>query len=246
MNILKSTKKIQNNFKGVKQLPLARGVVILLLILVIAIEIIPNYLSKDSLPWKDVAQVENINFLRSIRKNGINIPEWKRIHQTEVKIGQTKWLVQSFTKGNESLNLFILPQVYYKNKPEVEWTDIDGRQKWKTDSFSHLKFRFTPEGASKTTKTVEARYFRAWNKKRTFAVVQWYAWPTGGSFKPSSWFWADQKAQLRGERAPWIALSILIPIEPLGDVKAVKPKAESIAKTIQTVLFKEMSNSSGT
>ena len=84
---------------------------------------------------------------------------------------------------------------------------------------------------------VEARFFRAWTQRRTVAVLQWYAWSGGGNPAPSRWFFADQLAQLRRNRVPWVAVCLQIPIEPLGDIEASRPLAESLGKVVQTALM---------
>jgi cyanoexosortase B-associated protein len=68
--------------------------------------------------------------------------------------------------------------------------------------------------------------------------MQWYAWPTGGHYAPGKWFWADQGRQWRQrERMPWVALNLLFPIEPLGDIRTHADEATAIAQAIQTSLL---------
>jgi cyanoexosortase B-associated protein len=124
----------------------------------------------------------------------------------------------------------LLPQSYYLNKPQVEWMDLNGLEAWKTDSYDKLKVTIENE---KQTETVTTRFFRGWNRQQTFAVVQWYAFPQGGHYSATRWFWQDQLAQLHRSRVPWIAVSLKIPIEPLGEIVTAKPLAESLVKTIQ-------------
>ena len=170
------------------------------------------------------------------------------------------------TLTDEPFFLYVRPQSDVKDKPLVEWLDFEGIQyrtdieHWTTDH--HHTIRFTvPEvrppqvvsgvssGAGPTLKgasiTASAQYFRLWyrynERYRTYAVVQWYAWPTGGSPKITSWFWADQWLQWRDRHhLPWVAVTALIPIEPLGEIEPVQPLAEAIAQTIQSTLTQQI------
>ncbi len=105
------------------------------------------------------------------------------------------------------------------------------------NSDSQRDLKFTIDNNSQTA-DVTARFFRAWNDKQTIAVVQWYARPDGGNFNPSSWFWADQIAQLKDRRVPWIAVCLKIPIEPLGDLNKVEAEIKAISTQVQESLMK--------
>ncbi len=86
---------------------------------------------------------------------------------------------------------------------------------------------------------MEARFFRAVTQQDTFGVLQWYALPNGGHSSPFRWFVGDQLAQWRKQRVPWVAVSILVPMEPLGQVEKIWPLAESIGQTVQAALMAE-------
>lgn len=101
---------------------------------------------------------------------------------------------------------------------------------WKTDSFKTLKVNLD-DG-----KTIKTLFFRGRNRRETFAVLQWYAWESGGNFAPKKWFFADLKAQLKKQRLGWVAVSLRIPIEVLGDIDTVKPLAESLVIDIQKAI----------
>jgi cyanoexosortase B-associated protein len=124
--------------------------------------------------------------------------------------------------------------------------DIDGLVKWQTDSYTKVQFEVEKSLSDKSAGTakpttpsakVEARFFRAWTQRRTVAVLQWYAWSGGGNPAPSHWFFADQLAQLRRNRVPWVGVCLQIPIEPLGDIEASRPFAESLGKIVQSALM---------
>jgi cyanoexosortase B-associated protein len=213
-----------------------RWFLLLVLILSIAIGNGSSYLTGNWY-WTDIPKINNINQIKNIEKTGLTIPAWKTTAREAKTIGAHSWLSQVITQDdNEPIMLLFLPQNYYLKKPEVEWVDINGAERWKTDSFQKLNFTITPGGEKNE---VKARIFRAWNLQQTFAVVQWYAFPHGGDYSPVKWFWLDRLAQLKRDRVPWIAVCMKIPIEPLGDLKVAKPRAESLAKTVQSALLWE-------
>jgi hypothetical protein len=101
---------------------------------------------------------------------------------------------------------------------------------WKTDSHQKLTISFD------SGKTVETLFLRGRNKQQTFAVLQWYAWESGGNFAPKNWFFTDLWAQLQKRRTPWIAVSVIIPMKILGNIETVRPLAESIVREVQTTI----------
>lgn len=214
-----------------------RFVPIAILILLVVIGAGPGYL-KGKWDWQDLPRVQNIKQISNLLKTGLNVPGWKTTEQTKTTIGGNEWSWQNLEReGQKPITLLLLPQKYYRNQPEVEWVDLDGFGNWKSDR--HSKLNFTVSESNKTVK-VRARFFRAWNQKQTFAVVQWYASPEGGTPSPSNWFWSDLFAQLHRDRVPWIAVSLQMEIEPLGDLAKAKPQAESLAKIVQASLLQDI------
>ena len=208
--------------------------IILLLIILIAIGAVPSYL-KAKWAWTDLPQVQQINQIRNLRETGLEIPGWQTILQKEITIGDKQWSGQILQKpGAKKVTLLLMPQNYYRNQPSVEWMDINGVERWQTDSYSKLKFKANTEQKSVV---VTARFFRAWNQRQTFAVVQWYAIPQGGTASNAQWFWRDLMAQLHRTRVPWIAVCLKIEMEPLGDLAKTKNLAMSLAKIVQTRLM---------
>ena len=143
------------------------------------------------------------------------------------------------------------PQTWYRDMPQVEWMDINGIRSWTTDQRSSLTFTVSPEMNNHNTEDmdvvsdrsvhVHTRFFRGWSRQQTYAVMQWYAWPTGGSPSASQWFWVDQLTQLRDHhRMPWVAVSIMIPIKPLGDIQSVRSIAETIGRDVQASLMSDV------
>lgn len=208
-------------------------IVILLLIVTIAIAAVPGYWQGGKWSWSDLPPLTNSRQLRSLLKTGVELDGWQTIKQQEIRIGGNKWSAQAISQGESSSVVVLLaPQTYYTNKPYVEWTDIQGLEKWKTDSHRQLEFTVDSDRGSNQ---VTARFFRAWNKQ-TFAIVQWYAFPNGGHPSSINWFWRDSIAQLQQQRIPWIAACLKIPLNPLDDIDSIEPKAVSLAQKVQNSL----------
>ena len=51
------------------------------------------------------------------------------------------------------------------------------------------------------------------------------------------WFFADRLAQFQGKRQPWIAVSILLPMEPLDDLNKYRDKITALAQPIESRLL---------
>jgi cyanoexosortase B-associated protein len=219
--------------------------VLLLLLLLLVIGGSPGYL-KGRWQWKQPPPVPNLTALREIRKTGITLPGWQTVQQAEQFVGTNKWSLQ-ILKQQDTQNPAILllhPQNGPMDQPEVEWTDINswGKIRWTTwDIAQQRSAEFTvkglPKSAANTETKVEARFFRVSTPRETFAVLQWYATPNGGHPSPFRWFVADQVAQWQKSRVPWVSVSILIPMEPLGQVETTWALAQSIGETVQATLM---------
>ncbi len=165
---------------------------------------------------------------------------------------------------NTPVVVLLRPQTWHRDMPQVEWMDLNGTQNWNVDQQTTLTFTVTPEmgtpelapssdgGDTDAVRQynsqhpihVRTRFFRGWSRQQTYAVMQWYAWPTGGSPAASQWFWADQKTQLSDRhRMPWVAVSLLVPIKPLGDRQSARGTAQALAQTIQTTLIRDVFSS---
>lgn len=219
----------------------SRWVAIALLVVLLAIVAVPSYI-RGNLSWAGPVPVQQLRMLRELSKTGLSLPGWEITEQLQATIGGHKWSAQQIVpadtpKTEKSAILLLRSQNSHKIQPEVDWVDVRGINRWKSDRYETLTFVVdAPTGNI----PVQTRFFRAWNNNQTYAVAQWYAWPTGGHPKPSRWFVADQWAQLRGQRQPWIAVNLQIPIEPLGDITPVKPEMESLAKLVQATLMADI------
>ncbi len=232
--------------KALQRLPLSRMLVLLFLLVIIGLGAVPGYLKGGHWSWQQPLTVATLKQLKSIRQTGVNVPGWRSVTQKEVTIGGHKWSLQEIapqsadpTNTDPKAMLLLLPQDSNKSQPQVEWTDISSAQRWQQDSEQRLKFiaRVPSSASQPAIQPVEANFFRAWNQRQTYAVVQWYAWTTGGHPAPSHWYWADRLTQLQRSRLPWVAVAILIPIEPLGDIETARPQAEALGRSVQTALM---------
>lgn len=208
-------------------------IVMLLLIVTIAIAAVPGYWQGGKWAWSDLPPLTNSRQLRSLLKTGVELDGWQTLQQQEIRIGGNKWSAQAISQRESSpVVILVAPQTYYTNKPYVEWTDLQGLEKWKTDSHRQLEFTVDSDG---NNNQVTTRFFRAWNRQ-TFAIVQWYAFPNGGHPSSINWFWRDRVAQLKQQRIPWIAVCLKIPLNPLDDIDSVESLAVSLAQQVQNSL----------
>lgn len=217
-----------------KKWSIARGALILSLSILIIVGALPGYWQGGNWSWSNIPRTANLQPIRGILSTGLVLPDWQIIDKQQLQIGGHKWLGQIIKQeDSKPIMLLLKPQTYYRNKPEVEWMDINGLERWKTDSSSQMNFTVNQDQDSFP---ITARFFRAWNQKQTFAVVQWYAFPHGGHYAPNNWFWRDLLAQLKGNRVSWVAVCLRIPINPLGELKDAQPFAQSLAEKVQARL----------
>jgi cyanoexosortase B-associated protein len=233
-------KQMISTQKLLQRYQLSKIVVLVFLLVLVGAVAIPGY-ATGKWPWTNPPILANLKQLKSLRQNGMTLPGWKETRlQKNVVIGGHRWLVQEIKNHQTIAILLLLPQNDPKNQPQVEWLDIDGFHRWQTDSHRTLRFKVklatTPD---KPPSTIEARFFRSWTPQQTFAVVQWYAWPNGGSPATSRWFWEDSIARLSNRRASWVAVSIILPIEAQSEIKIVEPLLESLSQTVQAQLMAE-------
>ncbi len=226
--------------KLLRRYQLSQIIVLVFLLLLVGLAAIPGY-ATGRWPWTNSPPVANLKQLKILRQNGLILPGWQTLRtQNHVLIGGHKWLVQEIKNDQTIAVLLLLPQNGPKDKPQVEWLDIKGFHRWQTDSDRTLPFtvNLTSVPNTKTT-TVTARFFRSQTAQHTFAVLQWYAWPNGGSPSTSRWFWEDSIARLSNRRASWVAVCIIVPLEPNADIKIAQPILESLGKIVQAKLMAE-------
>lgn len=225
-----------------KRWSILRISLILLLSTLIIVGAAPGYIRGGNWSWLNVPPTANIQQIKGILSTGLVLDNWQIVDRQQIRIGGHRWVGQIIKQeDSQPIMLLLKPQTYYLNKPEVEWMDINGLERWKTDSHSQIQFTVS-QGQNSLPTT--ARFFRAWNQRQTFAVVQWYAFPQGGHYAVSSWFWRDLMAQLRGNRISWVAVSLRIPINPLEELEVAQPFAKSLAQQVQAELQKIATNKS--
>ncbi len=214
-----------------KQLPFSKIILLLLLVVLICLGTVPGYLAGGKWRWMSPPKVTTLSELKRLKETGLPLTGWQTVDKQKPLIGNHTWLKQDLTDGAETKAILLLfPQNGPIDQPQVEWTDIQGTLNWKTDSDRTAEF-------TASDARITARYFRGWTTQQTYAVVQWYAWSTGGHPDQSRWFMVDRFAQLQNRRAPWVAISLLLPIEPLGDIEKSWSKAESLAQAVQSSLM---------
>lgn len=218
---------------------LSRVALLLFMLVLFAVGAVPSYFS-GKWAWVSPPNLVNLNQLRELTKTGLNLSGWETSEPQIVKIGGRNWVQQNIQEGDRFVaGLLLLNQTGPMHQPQVEWMDIDGFWRWKTDSERALTFEVNPESTPNPDESVEvkARFFRGWTTAQTYAIAQWYSWPTGGNPAPFSWFWRDRLAQLQGNRLPWVAVTVIIPIEPFGEIESVRPLVESLSQNIQSALI---------
>jgi cyanoexosortase B-associated protein len=223
-------------------LQLPKVVLLLLLVLLISIGAVPGYLS-GHWRWTEPPRVVTLSKLRSLRETGLPLPGWQIAQRETPQIGEHKWLSQEMTRANQKATLLMSGQKGPREQPEVEWNDINGFQRWKTDSSKQVEFALSssyPQKVTPTSTQVTAHFFRGWTTKQTYAVLQWYATSQGGHPAPSHWFFADRAAQWQNRRVPWVAVSVLVPIDPLDDIQKHWAEVESLAQTVQSTLMADV------
>ncbi|MFP4008604.1 MAG: cyanoexosortase B system-associated protein [Spirulinaceae cyanobacterium] len=211
---------------------LAIATVLLLLVLFAAL---PNYLQGIGVGTQPIP-VTNLQALREVNQDGLEIRGWTTREQEQISVGGNPWSFQAMEQGEQLALLFLRPQKDTKNQPEVDWVDLSNFFN-KTRDRSLVNFTVS-------NSEVKARLFQAFTERQAFAVMQWYAWETGGSPAPVDWFLADQKAQLRDRRLPWIAVNVQIPIDPLDDVASVQEEMIDLGKAVQQSLLDNVLQSS--
>ncbi|MDJ0737254.1 MAG: cyanoexosortase B system-associated protein [Nostocaceae cyanobacterium] len=226
--------------KFLKESQFTRIAALVLLLILLGIGAIPGYL-KGRWQWQEPPPVVKLKEIKSLRKTGLKLPGWQTLEQREQNIGEHKWSFQVIQQQSETTQVLVLlmPQNGPRDQPAVEWTDIDSFWRWKVAQYRPVEFtvKGLPGSGRNSPTKVKARFFRGVSKQQTFAVLQWYALPNGGNPSPLNWFLADQRAQWRQQRVPWVAVSIILPMEPLGQVEKYWDDIQSVGKAVQGALM---------
>lgn len=212
-----------------------RILLLIFLTLLLCLGTIPGYLNGNKWHWQNPTAVMALTELKILRKQGLQLPGWQTQEQRSVVLGEHPWSIQQIKNDrSEDATVFLFTQNGPRDQPQVEWSEINGVQRWQTDSETEQGVQVQTAG---TTIPITTKIFRAWTSKRTYGVVQWYAWSDGGHPSPSHWFLADRIAQLQGKRQPWVAVSILVPMEPLDDLNKYRDRLMDLTKTVHSQLY---------
>jgi cyanoexosortase B-associated protein len=214
-----------------RSLSRAKLVLLALLLVFFAIGALPGYF-QGQWRWKSPPLVSTLRELQELKKSGVAVENWTASQAAPLVIGEHKWVQQTLTQGNQSARLLMLPQGSNTRQPQVEWMDIAGLERWQQDSHQSLSLNLAGND-------INTRFFRAWNGKQTYGVLQWYALPQGGVTTPGAWFWRDRAAQWQNRRVAWVAVSILIKMEPLDDLSKYRQTAESLVQSVQSGLMRQ-------
>ncbi len=280
-------------------------------LLIIVIAMLPGYFRGGDWSWQQEKSPANSRLLNQLRQEGIVLEEWENLARKSVRLSGKNWSWQTMHKEGKNITLLIHPQPYYKDKPTVEWTDLQGlninasvcfgqiadtlplkpseigiessansveelinhpnvtkeeltkvlsllpdicsdiftigqfegkavisplsdTRDWDTDSRQIISFQ------DENDNSIKAIFERGWNTKQTVAIVNWYGWDSGGDYRPKIWFIKDLKAQLKGERAGWYAVSLRINIPPLEEIEPWKEEAQQLAQEVQNAILEKI------
>ncbi len=206
-----------------------RGLLLLLAALAM-VAIAPAYLT-GQWPWVAAPQVAQIDRLQPLREEALPLPGWELESHQVIPINKQEWGLNEYKALDpaapiQQVAVLLHPQPWHSNQPQVEWVDLIGAQNWQVDSRQRLTLG---EGAT----GVRANFFRGLSDRQAVAVLQWYAWPTGGHPSPGRWFWANQRSQLVSRTlTPWVAVTLLLPIPPLADLSTYQPLAADLGALV--------------
>lgn len=229
-----------------RQSPPFLRVAIAVLLVLLLVGAVPSYL-RGRAPLSPAPEAP-LRDLRQLGETGLDLADWTTLDRRSVRLGPHDWVMQTLVTDESERDattvLFHAQPVQEgtASQPQMEWLDIRsiGRTRegeWNEDNVQHISFSVAEAGVGSAD--VTARYFRGWIPQQTWAIAQWYAWKDGGHPSLVRWFWRDRAARLVGQRVPWVAVCILMPIEPLGDIEAVRPRVEELAQSVQAALMRQ-------
>jgi cyanoexosortase B-associated protein len=216
-----------------------KAALVIALTVLACVAILPAYLT-GQWPWITAPQVEQMEQLNDLAVEGIEIPGWSRQSHQTIAINGKDWsfgeYIADSTGANapaiDQMGLLMLPQSWHSDQPEVEWVDLQGAQHWKLSSCRKVAIVLLTSAQNPADFT--ARLCRAATDQQTLVLLQWYAWPTGGHPAPSRWFWVNQRSQFRHYTlTPWVAVTVLVPINPLADLSDYQAQISALASRVQ-------------
>ncbi|MBE9221921.1 cyanoexosortase B system-associated protein [Cyanobacterium stanieri LEGE 03274] len=100
-------------------------ILIIVLMLLIIIGILPGYFKGGNWSWSQENEPSNMGLIRQLRNEPILLEDWELIDRNLVRLNGKNWYWQIMEKDNQTVSLLIHPQPYFKDKPSVEWTDLE-------------------------------------------------------------------------------------------------------------------------
>ncbi|HTL88606.1 MAG TPA: cyanoexosortase B system-associated protein [Leptolyngbya sp.] len=224
---------MMTSFSKSLRINLPKLVLLLVLSSFVCFGALPGYLSGGLFGkqwrWTAPPKVEVLDNLSALKKNGIEIPGWQTIDKAPTPLGDHTWMRQEIQNSTQKATVLFFPQARSIDQPQVEWADLDGSQGWKTDSQHQVQIN-----------PITVEFLRAWTPKQTYAVMRWYAWANGGNPAPVHWFISDRIAQWQNRRAAWVAVTVILPIEPLAEIEPHHSTLESLVQTVQSTLTSQV------
>lgn len=198
----------------------------------------PFYRDKPAVEWSDLAKA-NVSVI-SCRQEIANLADKSPQNLgIQSNVGKISELLAQKNVSEDTLQKVVanlspscqnLLRIQTTKQGQKVLIALEDYRDWHTKSPQTLTF-LTNSGQS-----VTAMYMKGWSASKTFAVVNWYAWESGGNFAPPQWFWQDLNAQLKKDRTGWLAVSLRIPIPPNTEIESVETEAKNIAQAIQNQL----------
>jgi cyanoexosortase B-associated protein len=125
-------------YKIKKKLPGNYLLLLCLLLILILGGILPNLIS-GQWSWLDQARIGNIQKMRALQESGIKFSALKTTDQSQGEIGEGKWSIQVVeSPDGKRITVLLKPQIYYKNQPGLEWSDIGSISRWNQGETTEL------------------------------------------------------------------------------------------------------------
>ena len=220
-----------------RSIPIGQLVILGVMLAIFLVGAAPGYL-KGSWAWQSAPPVAALKQMQQIPRLGLDLPGWETVGQEQAQIAGQTWSAQTVVAKADSgvetgteLLVLVHPQLDPKDMPKVEWTNLQGHFRWTEDQISRVSLT-TPQSKAQ----VKTRFLRGWTQESTYGLMEWYALPGSGTPKPGDWFWRDRRAQLKGDRTPWMAVMVMQPMEPLGEVEEVRESLSVAAGQVQDAI----------
>lgn len=99
---------------------------IIVLFILTIIGIFPGYLRGGNWQWSQEKQPSNMNLINRLKNESILLENWQISERHQVRLSGKNWYWQIMENDGQQMSLLIHPQPYYKDKPSVEWADLQG------------------------------------------------------------------------------------------------------------------------